>query len=71
MLDCPFHEDWEGHDGTISAIRQALILKPHQRQVSRRTLKEIVRCIKDGENFDGRIKSQNKLGRKIIIKKAL
>jgi len=67
VLDCPYHEHWSHQGGTIAIIRKALDLRPNQRRVVRRTLEEIMRCLREGKEFDGHISNNEKLGRKILI----
>ena len=66
VLDAPSKENWKGAGGTISLIRKALHLDfDHHRKILF-MLKEIIRCVRVGGNFDGTIKSH--AGRKHMIK---
>ena len=53
ILESPPKPHWRGRGGTIALIYTALELPPrHQRSVSR-TLNEFMRCMVEGEDFDG------------------
>ena len=67
ILDSPPKPHWRGKGGTIALIRKALQLPPHHRRVIKRTLNEIMRCMVEGEDFDGRLNSRTQLGEKFII----
>ena len=67
ILDAPNAIHWKGKGRTISLIRRALHMHASQRRVILRTLEEIMRCAVEGIEFNGKIESKHKLGRKIII----
>ena len=71
ILDSPPKPHWRGRGGTITLIRVDLQLPPYSQRLIKRTLNEIMRCIVEGEDFDGQIKSKSKVGRKIIISPGL
>jgi len=66
VFDAPCKKHWNDHGGTISLICKALHLDFDHNRTILLTLKDIMRCVRVGDGFDGTIKSH--AGRKYIIK---
>lgn len=67
VLDAPFQEHWDSHNGTISIIRKALHLRVSQHRVIKRALDDIVSALKVGKEFDGTYIKHGNCGRKVVI----
>ena len=67
MLDPPPAILWGAQGGTISQICNALGLVKRQRRMVKRTLDEIMLCMREGVEFDGTLRNKAKTGRKILI----
>ena len=65
-LDAPHEEHWNGKGGTIALIRKSLKMPINCRFKIRRTLREIMRCLRLGLPFDGNLHSDS-MGRKVLI----
>ena len=68
VLDIPFDEHWEGKGGTISLIQKDLQMSILQSRKILWMLQETMKCLREGDDFDGRIKSNNQVGQKFTIK---
>ena len=66
-MDAPHITFWKGKVGNMSIIKKAILMCPNQQRVIKRTLEEILMCIREGVIFDGKIESKNKFRPKIII----
>ena len=69
-LDGPHEVHWSGKDGTIAHIQRSLKMPTHTQKKIRRTLEEIMRCLRLGLPFDGKIHSDS-MGRKVLISAGL
>ena len=65
VLDSPIKEYWGGNIYNISLICKALKITWRSRRNIRWTLKEVMRCTREGEIFQDMIKPINKVGQQI------